>query len=181
MNRDLMLQVADFIDNLPPSKFSMNVWVGRRYGEYSVDRHYTSCIVDGETYDSLDDAVEDCGTVGCIAGWTVLLANDSADRDYNYLWRVMELFELTYEESRELCHNLCDGMTAWERYWPELIKNDRLLTKDFAYDGQDNITHKMAAQMLRRLANNEWQLTATINRQKELDEWRKQEITYVRD
>ena len=174
MNRDLMLRVADFIDDLPASKFSMNIWVGRRFGEYKLGEHKPSQISDGECYDSLDEAVEDCGTVGCIAGWTVLLADNSAYRDYNYLQRVMDLFELTYEESRELCHNLHDDTTVWERYWHELISDDTLLTPECAYPNQDNITHKMAAKMLRRIATNEWELTATTHLKEELDYVRNQ-------
>ena len=55
MNKENMETLANYLDNLPHSKFDMRTWLN-------------------------EDNENNCGTIGCIAGWACVLAGHESKK-----------------------------------------------------------------------------------------------------
>lgn len=69
MNKEKMLELADFIESIPPKRFNISMWASEMHGA-NYDFYKSSQILD----------VNLCKTAGCIAGWAMALENDGVAR-----------------------------------------------------------------------------------------------------
>jgi hypothetical protein len=69
MNVERVLKLADFIEQLPPHKFIMDVWAA------DAKRNF-------EGVDAKAMNPNECGTIGCIAGWAIFLFAERQPMDY---------------------------------------------------------------------------------------------------
>lgn len=60
MNKERMLQLASFIEDLPEHKFDMCNW--------AIDHDHTDKLIDCKALNP-----HQCKTAGCVAGWAILL------------------------------------------------------------------------------------------------------------
>lgn len=131
MNKERMLQLADFMEK-SPRKFSMNTWLFIGSDEIT---HVS------EAEDALDYA-DPCGTSCCIAGEAFILSRDVEEfnrSDINCIANVAsEFLELTKEEESGLFFT--DG-------WPKSF-GDRFYK---AYMDQEE-RRKIAVEYIRHLA-----------------------------
>lgn len=161
MNIENMTKLADFLENLSEERFNIAEWVSGY--EYTYDdglEYYYHNILD----------INVCNTAGCIAGWAVCLMNDGCvsitNDEYsdtlitrkNHLrisdvsiqaaeWLGLDWFEAQYlfvPGSRSVWHRYADDYNL--EHGEELVF-------------YSNIHPKHAADMLRRIANNEIELS----------------------
>lgn len=155
MNKERMLQLADYIDNLPEHKFEMQYWISQKVKEENWN---------GEEYWKIDYAPTlytdirqslleplDCGTACCIAGWAAAIESNfkpiSIFQDGKSIeQRATEWLELTQEQERNLFLTSID--TVWTDYY---AKCNFELNED--EDCYNDISNKDAALVLRDIAN----------------------------
>ena len=73
MNKERMLQLADYIENLPSNKFDMNYWIS-----YKTKNELGAWVLFKGRYE-LDETFMDpldCGTACCIAGWATAIESN---------------------------------------------------------------------------------------------------------
>ena len=136
MNKERMLQLADFLENLPEEKFNMETWA------------YSSSGKTGEFVDP-----NNCNTTCCIAGWTVALFNDfnpiipNSKRMYedSIAKEATRLLDLHREQAVDLFFANPDSY--WGYYEKEL--SITLNECDDLYE----INNKQAAYVIRDIAN----------------------------
>jgi hypothetical protein len=162
-----MLELADFIESLDKNRFNIGYWISEfSNGNYGV-------------WSNLD--VNICNTAGCIAGWAMAMENGgqvtlpivSCPENANYnVFNGARILGLTFAQASRLFY--VDSDSVWVEYFqtyadmidPDIY--DELTTYSDYYGGVDvdhlgdAITNKIAAFMLRNIANgtfvlsNEW-------------------------
>ena len=77
MNKERMLQLADYIEKLPEHKFEMQYWISQKVkkenyiGEEYWKTEYAPLFDSEKLLEPLD-----CGTACCIAGWATAIENN---------------------------------------------------------------------------------------------------------
>lgn len=152
MNKDRMLQLADYIEDLPEHKFEMQYWISQKVKkEYSNGEEYWK--TDYAPVFNVDIFLEplDCGTACCIAGWATAIENNfkpiaMMQDDKTIEDRGREWLDLTYAQANNLF--LMNIDTVWTYY---IEKCNFGLNED---EGSFvNITNKDAALVIRDVAN----------------------------
>ena len=138
MNKERMIELANFLERLPEKQFDMQVWVN------NLTDRFSSVYKDEYDYGS-------CNTVCCIAGWTVGLFNGTGfikpnnKRDYAEETIVQEatrLLDLTRGQAVNLFYT--NGDSYWEQYEDELnLKHD----EEYVY----TVNNKQAAYVLKEI------------------------------
>jgi len=155
MNKERMLQLADYIENLPEHKFEMQYWISQKilketsYGEDYWKIDYAPTMNSDLTKGLLEPL--DCGTACCIAGWAtaiesnfkpIAIIQDGKTIDD----RAKEWLDLSYEQAQNLF--LLNTDSVWTYYIEKcnfgLIEDEDCFT---------NITNKDAALVIRDVAN----------------------------
>ena len=175
MNKQLLLEIADRIENAPPEQFHMGAWFGElipaeehiSYPEFEGEIEPDDFIPDQIQFVYAVNGVDDnkncselklaCNTSACIAGWTI--ANDwfkTENEEYKKEIEKMEtskmpslardLLELTNDEASQLFY--CESGSIWARY-----ANEYGFSFNPEYSVTWNIHPKHAVDVLRRLAN----------------------------
>lgn len=161
MNIENMTRLANFLENIESERFNIAEWVSfiERYDGGEIE-YMSSDVI----------SMNVCDTAGCIAGWAVCLMNGGEvyilDDNYyesDYLSsmenknairlaevsrKAADWLGLTSWEAQRLF--VPDGWSVWDKY-----ASDYGLEKDNGMNFYSNIHPKYAADMLRRLANNE--------------------------
>lgn len=114
MNKKRMLELADHIETLHPSRFSMDMWF-KRFRRARDGRKIGGSDRWVETADMMKVAREmshTCDTAGCIAGWAIALhpqAGRHAIRSTPYGYKPKEhaaaILGLDFEEANALFNN----------------------------------------------------------------------------
>lgn len=138
MNKERMMELANFLERLPEKQFDMQVWVKDLRND--LDAFHK------EEYD-----YGSCNTVCCIAGWAVGLFNGTGfvkpnnKRDYAEETIVQEatrLLGLTRGQAVNLFYT--NGDTYWEQYEDELgLEHD----EEYVY----SINNRQAAYVLKEI------------------------------
>lgn len=152
MNKDRMLQLADYIEDLPEHKFEMQYWISQKvksknyYGTEYWKTDYAPVF-------NVDVFLEplDCGTACCIAGWATAIENNfkpiAMMQDNKTIEdRGREWLDLTYAQANNLF--LMNIDTVWTYY---IEKCNFGLSED--EDNFTDITNKDAALVIRDVAN----------------------------
>ena len=146
MNKEKMLQLADFLYNLDESRFNMGYW----YGQYDDDGD-NLCQAN-----SID--LDNCNTVACIAGWAVALETNGeyVMQDYfdgKLAEKAQEILDLSRDEADMLFYT--NSGSIWLQYANDL-GIDYYYEDGYRYLHQDeDITAKDASFVLRQLVNGE--------------------------
>lgn len=155
MNKERMLQLADYIENLPEHKFEMQYWLSQKVrkenylGEEYWKIDYTPRI-DSVNSDKFLEPL-DCGTACCIAGWATSIESNfkpiAIMQDGKTIeTRAREWLDLSIEQANNLF--LINIDTVWTYYLEkcdfDLIEHEDCFT---------NITNKDAALVIRDVAN----------------------------
>jgi hypothetical protein len=144
MNKAFMLKLADLLEILPSERFNMDYWFS-----------YVSEDDFGKpTYESsYNVALNNCGTAGCVAGWTMALANDGV-YDFEAVREVQDGMNwlyfsdmedmaanhlgLTHFEAQQLFHASNDS-NLWVKYGKELGLDSKVHKY---YDDYDIVTYQ---------------------------------------
>ena len=139
-----MLKLADLLEILPSERFNMDYWFS-----------YVSEDDFGKpTYESsYNVALNNCGTAGCVAGWTMALANDGV-YDFEAVREVQDGMNwlyfsdmedmaanhlgLTHFEAQQLFHASNDS-NLWVKYGKELGLDSKVHKY---YDDYDIVTYQ---------------------------------------
>lgn len=175
MNKYMMGQLADLIENIDPVRFNIEFWTGEVVkvempnGEVSIcynGNHYGN-------YHNLD--LYDCKTAGCVAGWAVTMASNMrmVDMDHSDIPAQAALvLGLNDKEASSLFH--ANSKSVWHRYRKELriptadvdsnnCPDDCDLDNEIHYCGYEikaeEITADIASKVLRMIINEEIILT----------------------
>jgi hypothetical protein len=172
MNKERMLQLADFIEKLPEHKFEMQYWISQKIQKenYLGDEYWKT------DYAPLGDSIRlieplDCGTACCIAGWATAIENNfkpiAIMQDGKSIeTRGREWLDLSIEQANNLF--LINIDTVWTYY---IEKCNFSLSED--EDCISDITNKDAALVIRDVAN------GVINIDKKIDFYEAKE--YLQD
>ena len=155
MNKERMLQLADYIENLPEHKFEMQYWISQKVqkenyiGEEYWKLDYAPTLHSDLTQILLEPL--DCGTACCIAGWAAAIENNfkpiAIIQDGKSIEeRAAVWLDLNYEQERNLFMISID--TVWTQYVEKLN-----LGLDEYEDCFVDITNKDAALVIRDVAN----------------------------
>lgn len=155
MNKERMLQLADYIENLPEHKFEMQYWLSQKVqkqnylGEEYWKIDYTPRI-DSVNSDKFLEPL-DCGTACCIAGWATSIESNfkpiAIMQDGKTIeTRAREWLDLSIEQANNLF--LINIDTVWTYY---MEKCKFYLSED--EDCFTDITNKDAALVIRDVAN----------------------------
>ena len=155
MNKERMLQLADYIEKLPEHKFEMQYWISQKvqkenvYGEDYWKINYAPRM-DSVSGDKLLEPL-DCGTACCIAGWATAIENNFKpiaimQNGQSIENRELKLLDLTEMHGQNLF--LINIDTVWtyclEKCDFDLIEDEDCFT---------NIKNKDAALVIRDIAN----------------------------
>jgi hypothetical protein len=155
MNKERMLQLADYIEKLPEHKFEMQYWISQKVKkENYLGEEYWKIDYAPTLYTDLSKSFLeplDCGTACCIAGWAAAIESNfkpiAIIQDGKSIEeRAAAWLDLNYEEERNLFMLSID--TVWT-YYIEKCSFD--LNED--EDGFTGITNKDAALVIRDVAN----------------------------
>lgn len=170
MNKEKMLELADFLDSIPdPDQFTMISWISNLVHDDFIDHdeYYEDEIAHSGTaiwtdyIRPLDKAyledIEPCNTAACIAGWTVI--NEAVNGNDNIIRTCNQIFDISPIAADLLGLNNLEAFylfntssnTLWDHYSDEL-------DLDRSYDQVDSkkITNKHAAKALRALVSGEF-------------------------
>lgn len=168
MNKERMLLLADLLDSLKPSKFDMTNWFSTYVGENGPDESEIDRDEDFEIQHVMKMNGYDCNSAACIAGWAVVMKHDFAvnkpdvrviqyaDSPYSnavlpVLDEAAEYLGLNEFQARELFTD--EDYSVWSRHWDYFVHNYNADCDSFRLA---SVTPKMAAVMVRNLANGEW-------------------------
>ena len=155
MNKERMLQLADYIEKLPEHKFEMQYWISQKvkkenvYGEEYWKLDYAPTMNSDLSQGLLEPL--DCGTACCIAGWATAIESNfkpiAIIQDGKSIEeRAAVWLDLNYEQERNLFMISID--TVWTQYVEKLN-----LGLDEYEDCFVDITNKDAALVIRDVAN----------------------------
>lgn len=173
MNVDKMLQLADFIENLPSKEmFNMDSWFASFSYDQLGDLSYD--YLDPENVPPIDPKfLNDCNTAGCIAGWAMIM--DDYLKEYHHGGKFSDLDEFDWptadivgaeilgitEQEASMLFYTKTSQNLWYRYYKEIGGNFVTEYEHVLPDGdkvirlvinENAITAKDAAAMLRGLA-----------------------------
>lgn len=164
MNRQKMIELADFIENLDGKRFNIGYWAS----DFS-NGYYTPTP-------SLD--VNICQTAGCIAGWAMAMENGGeitlptvvSPEIANYnVFSGARILGLTFAQASRLFY--VDPDSVWVEYFKQYkhlmwIEDIEEIEAYSDYQGRideeklgEKITNSIAAFMLRQIANGEFDLS----------------------
>jgi len=155
MNKERMLQLADYIEKLPEHKFEMQYWISQKVKKenYLGEEYWKLDYAPTLNTDLSQSFLEplDCGTACCIAGWATAIESNfkpiAIIQDGKSIEeRAATWLDLNYEEERNLFMLSID--TVWTQY---IQKCDFDLNED--EDSFTGITNKDAALVIRDVAN----------------------------
>jgi hypothetical protein len=167
MNKERMFLLADLLDAIKPMKFNMTEWFSVYVGpNYSDDEDHDDRLrFDRNSFQVMNGY--DCDSAACIAGWTVAMKHDmNVNRpndlviganyvgDYSHLPVLIEAEEYL-GLSRGQSINLFTDQSNDEDWI--FCQHYEELGLDEYFDMGD-ITHKMAAKVVRNVASGEWYL-----------------------
>ena len=141
MNKERMMELANFLERLPEEQFNMQVWVSN-IKNLGISPYYG--------FDEYDYG--SCNTVCCIAGWTVGLFNGTGfikpnnKRDYaeeTIIQEATRLLDLTRGQAVNLFYTNNDSY--WAQYEYEL--NLELDDEQLLY----SVNNKQAAYVLKEI------------------------------
>ena len=147
-----MLQLADYIENLPEHKFEMQYWLSQKVKKenYLGEEYWKTDYAPLGSSKSLIEPL-DCGTACCIAGWATAIENNFKpiaiiQDDKTIETRGREWLDLSIEQANNLF--LMNIDTVWTYY----------IEKCRFYISEDegcftDITNKDAALVIRDVAN----------------------------
>ena len=153
MNKERMLQLAEYIESLPEHKFDMTYWISSKVkvendnGTYwERDRFPSIYGLDTDLFEPLD-----CGTACCIAGWATAMENNfkpiAMRVDGKTIeQRAQEWLGLTEYQAKNLF--LLGIDTVWTHYVDILNYNFDEYEEQF-----EDITNKDAAFVIREIVN----------------------------
>lgn len=155
MNKERMLQLADYIENLPEHKFEMQYWISQKvqkennYGEEYWKIDYTPRI-DSVNSDKFLEPL-DCGTACCIAGWATSIESNfkpiAIMQDGKTIeTRAREWLDLSVEQSNNLFLINIDSV------WAFYTEKCNLGVNEYE-DCITDITNKDAALVIRDVVN----------------------------
>lgn len=76
MNKEKLLELADFLESIPDERFNLNRFTCSFEDDIWANEH-DEVIIDGRNYESSDFVdLNVCNTAGCIAGWAIALNNN---------------------------------------------------------------------------------------------------------
>lgn len=166
MNKERMFLLADLLDAIKPMKFNMNDW----FSVYVGSDHEDEDSDYGRRFNRNNFQIMngyDCDSAACIAGWAVALKNDmNVNRPYNAVTEgnyngnyshlpVLVEAEEYLDLSRGQSANLFTDQSNDEDWIFHQHREE--LGLDEYFDMSD-ITHKMAARVVRNVASGEWRL-----------------------
>jgi len=156
MNKERMLQLADYIENLPEHKFEMQYWLSTKIEQgmwngkpyWSTDSYP---IIHNSEQNTKTLEPLDCGTACCIAGWATAMKDNfkpiALIQDGKTIEdRALQWLDLTEDEGRNLFLTSID--TVWTEYFEKFG-----FELDEYNDCYTNITNKAAAYVIRDIAN----------------------------
>lgn len=156
MNKERMLQLADFIEKLPPHKFEMEYWMGEKTNREDNPNNWYTTTRAGTIEDHRGETVKeyepfDCGTACCIAGWAAMLQNDLKPMAFFIDDRTVEergrdWLGLTDEQAQNLF--FLGVQTVWTEYVGIFKYHFNIFEEQF-----ENISNVEAAMVLRDIAN----------------------------
>ena len=152
MNKERMLQLADFIEKLPEHKFEMNYWISQKVKKenYLGEEYWKTDYAPLNNSKSLVEPLS-CGTACCIAGWAAAIENNFKpiaimQDDKSIETRGREWLDLSIEQAQNLF--LMNIDTVWTYYIEQCnfyINEDE--------DCFSDITNKDAALVIRDIVN----------------------------
>lgn len=179
MNKENLLKVAEYIENAPKDQFHMGAWFGQYEREINSDG-YDDDIFWSDASDFYLNSVEDytdkaidkqlnCGTTACIAGWaaTAFYYEDKEeyydfcsqydhDMGYSYVETFAKRYlELTEQEAQ--CLFFCNAGSIWYS-----VKDEYGFDFHPSVNESWDIDNKLAADVLKRVANGELKLPTTF-------------------
>ena len=124
MNKERMLQLADYIEKLPEHKFEMQYWISQKvqkenvYGEDYWKIDYAPRMDSNSLSEKLLEPL-DCGTACCIAGWATAIQNNFKpiaimQNGQSIENRALEWLDLTEKQGQNLF--LINIDTVWAYY-----------------------------------------------------------------
>jgi hypothetical protein len=152
MNKERMLQLADYIEKLPEHKFEMQYWISQKVqkeNSYGEDYWKTDYAPLGDSIRLIEPL--DCGTACCIAGWATAIENNFkpiaiVQNGQSIENRALEWLDLTEKQGQNLF--LINIDTVWTYYLEKcnfgLIEDEDCFT---------DVTNKDAALVIRDIAN----------------------------
>lgn len=155
MNKERMLQLADFIEKLPEHKFEMQYWISQKVkkenylGEEYWKIDYAPTMGNSLVKDLLEPL--NCGTACCIAGWATAIENNFKpiaimQNGQSIENRALEWLDLTEKQGQNLF--LINIDTVWAYY---IEKCQFYINED--EDCFTDISNKDAALVIRDIAN----------------------------
>jgi hypothetical protein len=152
MNKERMLQLADFIEKLPEHKLEMNYWISQKVKRenYLGEEYWKTDYAPLNDSKSLVEPLS-CGTACCIAGWATAIENNFKpiaimQDEKSIETRGKEWLDLSYEQAQNLF--LINIDTVWTYY---IEKCSFYINED--EDCFTEITNKDAALVIRDVAN----------------------------
>jgi hypothetical protein len=144
MNKERMLQLADYIEKLPEHKFEMQYWISQKvqkenpYGEDYWKMDYAPRMDSNSLSEKLLEPL-DCGTACCIAGWATAIQNNFKpiaimQNGQSIENRALEWLDLTEKQGQNLF--LINIDTVWT-YYVEKCNFDLIEDED-CFSGFDN-------------------------------------------
>jgi hypothetical protein len=147
MNTDRLLELADAIERA--DRFYLRSWAT-----------YLD-VRSQEGAPPLKDLVHDCGTAGCIGGWTVALFStrvDEVDEDADEANEATDLLDLEDHEAWRLFYpepQTCPGGSV-RSIWADVADDYGWeLPNSNSWEWAEQITAEQAADVLRRIAREE--------------------------
>jgi hypothetical protein len=180
MNKERMLQLADYIENLPEHKFEMQYWISNKIEQGTFNnKPYWSIESYPLWHSNPETLVEplNCGTACCIAGWAAAIENNfkpisllqdgKSIEDRAAIW-----LDLNQQEA----HNLF--LIGLDSVWVDYIAKTDIELDNYE-ETFTSITNKTAALVIRDIANG----VIDIDREYDSDESREylEELGYFED
>jgi hypothetical protein len=152
MNKEKFLELADFFENLDESRFNLGYWFGE-----VVAHQKGSGVIPSTSFD-----VNDCKTVACVAGWTVVLENGGnfSVSDYHngvVSNKAAEILDLNSYEAATLFY--VDSDSVWAKYAPELGINYYFEDGLRIIDDPSEVTPRDVSFIMRKIASGEIDLS----------------------
>jgi hypothetical protein len=152
MNKERMLQLADYIEKLPEHKFEMQYWISQKTKKenYLGEEYWKTEFAPYGNSQSLIEPLE-CGTACCIAGWATAIENNfkpiAIMQDGKTIeTRGREWLDLSIEQANNLF--LMNIDTVWTYY---IEKCNFYINED--EDCFTDISNKDAALVIRDVVN----------------------------
>lgn len=124
MNKEKLLELADFLESIPDERFNLNRFTCS-FEDDIWENEYNEVIIDGRSYESSDFVdLNVCNTAGCIAGWAIALNNNgyaniglitTSDYADAICLRAGYYLGLDLEQAKQLFY-VSEPESIWNRY-----------------------------------------------------------------